>query len=115
MKGRISIKDFIHRVKAELVEAQDRTDKPFYELTDVELEIGFALEAQGSAGFQLYVIEFGGGAKAQQTHKVTLKFKPIQTPAAPPASPPAGGGGGGGGVPGLRGHGPLYDKLRDPI
>ena len=41
MKGRISLKDFIHEVKKELVEAQDMSGKPFYELDEVELEASF--------------------------------------------------------------------------
>ena len=87
MKGRISIKDFIHRVKSELVEAQDQTGDPFYELTEVTLEVAFALEAVGKAGFDLYVIEFGGEAKAQQSHKVVLKLTPLQRQVAGPPSP----------------------------
>jgi hypothetical protein len=97
MKGKISIGDFIHQVKKELVEAQDTSGEPFYELHDVELEITFALEAKGKAGMNLYVVELGGEATASQTHKVTLKMKPIKgTPAENETGSKTTGRGGGG-------------------
>ncbi len=49
MKGGIDLGEFIHQVKKELVDAQVR-DKAFMELTDVELEVNFALDASGTAG-----------------------------------------------------------------
>lgn len=141
MKGRISIKDFIQRVKDELVQAQDKSGNAFYELTEVTLEVSFALDASAKAGFDLYVVELGGESKAQQTHKVTLKLTPLPiavpatataqptetsehgTDAPAPAESPkkrsgnGGGGGGGslsdGGILGRRG--PVYDKVRGPI
>jgi hypothetical protein len=136
MKGRISIKEFIQRVKEELVDAQDKTGSPFYELNEVTLEISFALEATGKAGFDLYVVELGSEAKAQQSHKVSLKLTPLRVqrtlpqeiasgptladaPGAPaPASEtstaaPTGGGGGGGGRGGIISRNmPVYDKIR---
>jgi len=77
MKGNISIGDFIHQVKSELMDAQTATEDPFYRLEDVTLEVSFVLEAAGKAGFNLYVVELGGESKAAQTHKVTLKLRPI--------------------------------------
>ncbi len=79
MKGKTKIGDFIHQVKKELVAAQDASGQPFYELNEVQLEVSFVLEATGEAGFSLYVVEFGGQTKAAQTHKVTLKLKPLVT------------------------------------
>ena len=78
MKGRISLNDFIHRVKAELVAAQQtRQGDPFYELKEVSLEVSFAVDASAKAGFDLYVVDLSGETKAQQTHKVTLKLTPL--------------------------------------
>ena len=139
MKGKISLNDFIHRVKGELVAAQQPDGNPFYELTEVTLEVSFALDASAKAGFDLYVVELGSEAKAQQTHKVALKLKPlpVRTPATlggrgaspDPAqattvdaavastSPTAKeeghktGAGGGGLLHSDRG--PVYDKIRD--
>lgn len=93
MKGKISIGDFIHQVKKELVEAQGASGDSFYELHDVELEITFALETKGKGGINLYVVELGGQAAASQTHKVTLKLKPIRKPEenGPGSATPGGG------------------------
>ena len=80
MKGRIDLRKFIEQVKKELVEAQT-IEKPFYELTNVELEVNFVLEAKGKAGLKFFVIDVGGQATAQQTHKVVLhlggRFLPL--------------------------------------
>lgn len=80
MKGNISIGDFIHKVKDELVQAQNESAEPFYELHEVILEVSFALEAIGKGKMNLYVVELGGETKASQTHKVTLKLKPFGEP-----------------------------------
>ena len=73
MKGNISLQEFIDEVKAELKEA-NKTDDPFFEIEGVELEVSFALEAQGKGRLKFWVVDVGGGAKAHQTHKVTLKL-----------------------------------------
>ncbi len=78
MKGNISIGDFIHQVKQELVAAQTRDSREaFYALEEVTLEISFVLDTTGKAGFNLHVVELGKEFKAQQTHKVTLKLVPL--------------------------------------
>lgn len=77
MKGRISLGDFIHEVKKELVEAQDDSDQAFYELHEVQLEASFAVDVSAKAGVKLVVLGVGGESKAQQTHKVTLTLTPI--------------------------------------
>jgi len=126
MKGKISLKDFIHQVRDELVNAQDESKEPFYELEDVELEVAFALEAKGGAKGKLVVLELGGETKASQTHKVKLKLKPLKKDMNNNKSEssikkteqktkqlPAGGGGGGE-LPSLRDkRGPVYDKDKD--
>jgi hypothetical protein len=130
VKGHISLKDFIHQVRDELVAAQDKTKDPFYELESVELEVTFGLDIEGGAKGKLVVVELGGKTKASQTHKVTLTLKPL--PVARGESQPSGDGsslpqkteptsgtsfGGGGGdvfdIPGVRSHGPVYAPVRD--
>lgn len=116
MKGNISISDFIHRVKQELVDAQEaRIGDPFYRLAEVTLEISFVLDTTAKAGGSLYVVEMSGETKAQQSHKVTLKLLPLErssqdlvqfdrseevdgqatagTASADSSMPPSGGGG----------------------
>lgn len=77
MKGRISLGDFIHEVKRELVEAQDDSDEAFYELQEAQLEASFAVDISAKAGAKLVVLGLGGESRAQQTHKVTLTLAPI--------------------------------------
>ncbi|MDP1996490.1 MAG: trypco2 family protein [Gallionella sp.] len=79
MKGNISIGDFIHQVKKELVAALDKPGDPFYELEEVNLEISFALEAGVGTKMNFYVVELGGDTTATQTHKVSLKLVPLGT------------------------------------
>ena len=105
MKGKISISDFIHQVKRELIEAQGRSGEPFYSLSEVTLEISFVLEAKAGAGMKLYVLDLNGETKAEQTHKVSLKLHPIVSEEAANAEQAGGkavkhtsGGGGGGGT-----------------
>ena len=86
MKGKISISDFIHGVKKELVEAQTDSGTPFYELEEVTLEISFALEVTGKAKMNFYVVDVGGETKATQTHKVQLKLIPLEQPLKDKAS-----------------------------
>jgi hypothetical protein len=79
MKGKISIGDFIHKVRDDLVEAQEGKGMSFYELSEVTLEVASALEATANAGFNLYVVELGGESKAQQTHKVSMRLTPLRS------------------------------------
>jgi Trypsin-co-occurring domain 2 len=78
MKGNISLKQFIHEVKAELIEAQDTSGDPFYTLQDVTLEVSFALEAKGGGKAKFVVLELGAETAASQLHRVTLKFTPCE-------------------------------------
>lgn len=107
MKGNISIGDFIFQVKKELMEAETKSDKPFYELKEVNLEVSFALEASGEGAVKLYVVEAGGHATASQTHKVILKLTPLKKSQSGSSS----GGGSGGGF--LRDKGVYYAPRKD--
>lgn len=76
MKGKISIKDFIKSVKAEILDSID-DDNPLFELTNVELEVAFQLEANAGAGFNLYVFDASAETTATQIHKVTISLTPF--------------------------------------
>ncbi|WP_445941097.1 trypco2 family protein [Pseudomonas sp.] len=76
MKGKISIKEFIKSVKEEIRESID-DENPLFELTNVELEVAFQLEANAGAGFKLVVFDASAQTKATQTHKVTISLTPL--------------------------------------
>ena len=76
MNGNIELGDFIHQVKKELIDAQDKGD-PFYALDSVQLEVSFVLEASGKAKGKLLVVSAEGEFKGAQTHKVTLQLSPL--------------------------------------
>lgn len=76
MKGKISIKEFIKSVKEEIRESID-DENPLFELTNVELEVAFQLEANAGAGFKLVVFDASAETTATQTHKVTISLTPI--------------------------------------
>ncbi|OWP50276.1 trypco2 family protein [Pseudomonas nitroreducens] len=86
MKGNISLTDFIKQVKEELKAAID-DNEPFFEMGDVELEVSFAVEAEGSAKFKFYVLDIGGKAKASQTHVARIKLHPFVEDPAPQTMP----------------------------
>lgn len=80
MKGKISLKEFILGVKEELKEASvEGSRNPFLELSQVELEAEFGLDAKASAegGFK-FLVRVGGETSASQLHKVKLIFSPIR-------------------------------------
>ena len=81
MKGKISLGEFIKDVKKELMEAQDTSGDPFFELDEVRLEVSFVLDTAAKAGGKLLVVELGAETKAQQTHKVSLTLRPLPKPA----------------------------------
>lgn len=77
MEGGISLKDFILGVKKELQAASaEGSVNPFLELTQVELEAEFGLDAKGGVGFDFFV-KVDGETTAKQLHKVKLVFSPI--------------------------------------
>ena len=85
MKGNIDLKDFIIGVNNELISAsRNRADEQFFELTEVEMEASFSLEAGAEAegGFNFFV-NVKGNASAEQSNKVLLRFKPLQVPHKP--------------------------------
>ncbi len=79
MEGNISLKKFILGVKQELQDASAEGSKnPFLELTQVELEAEFSLEASGGVegGFS-FIVKAKADAAASQSHKVKLIFSPL--------------------------------------
>jgi hypothetical protein len=79
MEGKISLKNFILGVKNELQDAAAEGSKnPFLELTHVELEAEFDLDATASAeGSFGFFVKASGETSASQAHRVKLIFSPI--------------------------------------
>ena len=72
----ISLKDFIKEVKEDLKSAIDEKE-PFFVMEEVELEVSFVLNTEGSASAKLVVVDIGGQTKASQMHKVKIKLSPF--------------------------------------
>lgn len=77
MEDNILLSDFIKKVKGELKNSQSKSEDAFFELTDVELEVSFAVATKGKAKGKLVVLEIGGETAALHTHLARLKFKPL--------------------------------------
>lgn len=80
MKGRISLKDFIHSVKDELLDTSATSKgEAAFEMTEIELETEFVLDAsaKGEGGLAFFV-KLSGETTASQSHKVKVKLKPIK-------------------------------------
>ena len=80
MKGRISLKDFIHGVKQELLDTSESSKGvPAFEMTEIELEAEFILETAGKVegGFAVFV-KAEGEVTTSQTHKVKITMRPIK-------------------------------------
>ncbi|WP_110691003.1 trypco2 family protein [Salinicola endophyticus] len=73
---KIALGEFIGRVKEELRHAQS-DDDPFYELTDVELEVAFAMTREAAGGYQVVVSDADGDASETATHRVRLRLSPL--------------------------------------
>lgn len=84
---KIPLGEFIGSVKKELKNAQS-DDDPFYELTDVELEVAFAMTSEAGGRFQAVVFDVGGKASETATHRVRLRLSPL--PVAPSGGPQEG-------------------------
>ena len=83
MKGRISLRDFIKDVRAELEQAKAEEKDAFFELQEVTLEVAFSLDISGKGAGKFIVVDLSGEAKASQSHKVVLKLQPYSGEAAP--------------------------------
>jgi hypothetical protein len=83
MKGRISLRDFIKEVRAELEQAKAEEKDAFFELQEVTLEVAFSLDVSGKGAGKFIVVDLSGEAKASQSHKVVLKLQPYSGDAAP--------------------------------
>ena len=84
MNGRISLKYFIHGVKQELLETSETTSGPAaFEMTEIELEAEFVLDATAKAeGSFAFFVKVEGGASTSQSHKVKVKMRPLKPPSA---------------------------------
>jgi|GEM_PF-3213726 hypothetical protein len=83
MKGRISLRDFIKEVRAELEQAKAEENDAFFELQEVTLEVAFSLDVSGKGAGKFIVVDLSGETKASQSHKVVLKLQPYSGEAVP--------------------------------
>jgi hypothetical protein len=75
MKG-FSLHDFIYQVKHELLDAQEQHEgeEGFLRLAAVELEVSVAVKKAGNGKMSIKVVEIGGTAGRDDTHRVKLAF-----------------------------------------
>lgn len=79
MKGSISLGEFIEEVKKELRQAQETSKEPMFQLSEVNLEVSFGVDASAKAeGKLMFFVDLSGEAKASQLHKVSLKLTPLE-------------------------------------
>ncbi|HUW50277.1 MAG TPA: trypco2 family protein [Sulfuricella sp.] len=79
MKGSISLGEFIEEVKKELRQAQETSKEPMFQLSEVNLEVSFGVDASAKAEGKMFFVDLSGEAKASQLHKVSLKLTPLET------------------------------------
>jgi hypothetical protein len=84
MKGRISLKDFIHSVKNELLDTSASSEGvAAFEMTEIELETEFVLDTSAKGeGTLAFFVKLSGEATASQSHKVKVKLKPLRPASA---------------------------------
>ena len=79
MNGNISLVEFIEEVKKELREAQEASKDPMFQLSEVNLEVSFAVDATAKAeGKLMFIVDLSGEINASQLHKVSLKLTPLE-------------------------------------
>jgi len=67
MNNKLNLKDFIKEVKKELIEASSEDGEKFLELDEVELEVTFSAEVEGSASVNFFV-DISGSKNFAHTH-----------------------------------------------
>ncbi|MDD5241748.1 MAG: hypothetical protein PHG47_08535 [Sulfuricella sp.] len=79
MKGGISLGEFIEQVKKELRQAQETSKEPMFQLSEVNLEVSFGVDASAKAeGKLMFFVDLSGEAKTSRLHKVSLKLTPLE-------------------------------------
>jgi hypothetical protein len=90
MAGNVTVAQAIRELRAQLIEAADEgqsSDIRFVPRSvEVELDIKFELESQGSAGFKvLSLVDLSGKAKLgrESSHKIKLTLDPVNKDGKP--------------------------------
>lgn len=92
MKGNVSLGEFIEQVKKELREAQEASKEPMFQLSEVNLEVSFGVDASAKAeGKLMFIVDLSGEINASQLHKVSLKLTPLEIEQPPNGSSDSGG------------------------
>lgn len=88
MANQFELADVLKHISSQLEQA-DRAARtggnPVMQFDECEVEFAVKIEASGKAGVQVWVLEFGGEAKREQSNMVKIKFKaipgmPVQAP-----------------------------------
>jgi hypothetical protein len=75
----LGLAEFIRAVKRELMDSEKGANDAIKLLVieDIELDIQVGVSFDGKAGFNVQVLQFGGGAKRDDVHTVKVKLQPI--------------------------------------
>ena len=74
---RIGLAELCDHVKQELMTPTYENHAPLLSVEEVVLEMQVTAVREGKAGIKLYVAELGGGAKRDETQRVTVTLKPL--------------------------------------
>lgn len=77
MSQDISLQALIEKVKDELLTPTGGPYYPVFFVDKVELEVAVSVEAEGTGGLDISVLELGGGVSREQGHVVTVTLSPI--------------------------------------
>jgi hypothetical protein len=79
MAESIGLAELVYRIKQELMQPEpDGAELPkLLMIEDVELEIQVGVSYEAKGGINVQVVQFGGGAKRNDTHTVRLKLQPV--------------------------------------
>ncbi|WP_306393610.1 trypco2 family protein [Telluria beijingensis] len=78
--ARFELADVLQHISTQLQEA-DRAARqrgaPVMQFEECEVEFAVKVEASGSAGLKVWVMEFGAAAKREQANTIRVKYKAI--------------------------------------
>lgn len=76
---KLGINELIERVKEELLIEQDKKKPKLFRITEITLEINFAISGDINSGFDLGVVTLGSEVSEERIQKVTIKLDPINS------------------------------------
>ena len=80
LPGLVSLSTLVETTAAELhsIKVKPPANGAVMQFTDCEIEVSAVIGADAEGKVKFWVIEAGGGAKYENTQKVTLKFKALE-------------------------------------